>query len=212
MKTYAMYQCLLDRFNAVHTGKTTVGSQIAATGQQCLWGDRQGAVVDTVVIHYVSACEVEPRRPFDLGNILSLFCSLGVSSHYLISREGAVYRLVPDEMRAWHSGASIMPPPDNRQAVNAFSLGIELMATETSGFTDAQYASLGALAQKLEQKFGAMHYVGHDTIAGERAVALGLRKTPKPDPGPLFGWERFYREKSSTHSTINMDGHCTDRR
>jgi N-acetyl-anhydromuramyl-L-alanine amidase AmpD len=39
-----------------------------------------------------------------------------------------------------------------------------------------------------------MIYVGHDQIAGERAVAMGLRKEPKTDPGPLFDWD-FFMEK-----------------
>jgi N-acetyl-anhydromuramyl-L-alanine amidase AmpD len=30
-------------------------------------------------------------------------------------------------------------------------------------------------------------------IAGERAVAMGLRKEPKVDPGPLFDWGFFHR-------------------
>jgi len=36
-----------------------------------------------------------------------------------------------------------------------------------------------------------MVYVGHEDIAGERAVKLGLRKDIKTDPGNNFDWGKF---------------------
>jgi AmpD protein len=98
-------------------------------------------------------------------------------------------------MKAWHAGGSIMPEPDNRRAVNDFSIGIELMATAASGFTTAQYRTLARLSVDIERRHArGFSYAGHDQIAGERAVALGLRAEKKVDPGALFGWERFYKE------------------
>jgi N-acetyl-anhydromuramyl-L-alanine amidase AmpD len=85
-----------------------------------------------------------------------------------------------------------MPEPDNRIGVNDFSIGIELMATEKSGFTMLQYKSLCNLCDSIEMRYGrTFSYVGHDQIAGERAVALGLRKEIKQDPGNLFDWQYF---------------------
>ncbi|MCL2219027.1 MAG: N-acetylmuramoyl-L-alanine amidase [Chitinispirillia bacterium] len=95
-------------------------------------------------------------------------------------------------MRAWHAGASIMPEPDNRKGANEFAIGIELMATAKSGFTDAQYNSLAELCKDIEKRRSKkMTYVGHDQIAGKRAVDMKLRADAKPDPGPLFDWGRF---------------------
>jgi N-acetyl-anhydromuramyl-L-alanine amidase AmpD len=37
----------------------------------------------------------------------------------------------------------------------------------------------------------AFTYVGHEHIAGERAVRLGLRKDRKVDPGDAFDWNGF---------------------
>lgn len=189
--------CLLDHHNRTSSGETTVGEKIDRSGKQHLWEPRKHGVIDTVVIHYISAVEIDSRHPYELSSILDIFCTYGVSSHYLISRRGKVYRLVPEDCKAWHAGASIMPSPDNRTGVNEFSVGIELMATHDSGFTDLQYRSLCQLCSELEFRNRVkFSYVGHDQIAGLRAVEMGFRKEPKPDPGPLFDWELFLNSMS----------------
>ncbi len=183
---------LLEQANTTLIGTATLGVLVAATGKTALWSDRSGAPVDVTVLHYSSAINRFPDDPFSLGKVLSIFCEYGVSSHFIIDRDGGVFRLVPLEKKAWHCGGSIMPEPDSRQGVNDFSVGIELLATAESGFTNQQYAALAELCITNEEALGqAMHYIGHDAIAGERAVALGLRQDPKIDPGPLFDWRRF---------------------
>ncbi len=187
--------CLLDVRNEMRIDNTTVGGMIAKTGKSRLWGEREGAAVDTIVVHYISAIETNPRRWFDPKSIMPIYIECGVSSHYMIDRDGVVYRLVPEAMRAWHCGGSIMPAPDNRRSVNEFSIGVELIATDDSGFTGRQYCALGRLCREIEERYGAMRYVGHQDVAGARAVELGLRTEPKIDPGPLFEWRRFFQEK-----------------
>jgi len=187
-------ECLLSGGNDYPVGASTIGAMIASSGKEHLWDERAGGIdtVDTVVIHYMSAVAVAPDDPYNLGRLLKIFCDCGVSSHYLIDRDGNIYNLVPEDKKAWHAGVSVMPEPDNRHGVNEFSIGIELLATERSGFTEAQYEALRRLCNDIEERrHKKMVYVGHDTIAGERAVALGLRKEPKVDPGPLFDWSRI---------------------
>jgi len=187
-----IYDCILDDGNDFAVGASTVGGLIASSGKRHLWVERAGGQVDTVVVHYMSAVNIDPERPYDLGRLLGIFCEYGVSSHYLITRRGKVYRLVPEEAKAWHAGLSIMPEPDNREGVNEFSVGIELAATADSGFTESQYGALCRLCRDIERRHGRrMAYVGHDQIAGARAVAMGIRADAKPDPGPLFDWKRF---------------------
>ncbi|HEY3416512.1 MAG TPA: N-acetylmuramoyl-L-alanine amidase, partial [Armatimonadota bacterium] len=94
---------------------------------------------------------------------------------------------------AWHAGGSIMPAPDNRRNVNRFSIGIENVATASSGFTDAQYRALSALITDIKHRHSIKHIVGHDQIGGERAVGMGLRRDVKPDPGPRFDWARLHQ-------------------
>ncbi|MDR2971825.1 MAG: N-acetylmuramoyl-L-alanine amidase [Bacteroidales bacterium] len=190
-----IYDCFLDDKNEFAVDNTTIGKMIAQAGKQHLWGPHKAeARIDTVVIHYMSAVYVTPDDPYNVGQLLKLFCDYGVSCHYLITREGEIYRLVPEEARAWHCGGSIMPDPDNRRNVNDFSIGIELAATAKSGFTEAQYDALCKLCADIEERHGiGMKYIGHDHIAGKRAVELSLRKDIKTDPGPLFDWDYFTR-------------------
>jgi len=190
-----MKNCFLDDKNRFVVDGITVGEKIASSGKVHLWEERAHGSVDTVVIHYMSAVNIAPQRPYDLDLLLGIFCDYGVSCHYLISRRGKVLRLVPEEKKAWHCGGSIMPEPDNRTGVNEFSIGIELAAAAQSGFTASQYNSLCKLCVDIEKRHGReMRYVGHDQIAGERAAARGLRKDCKTDPGPLFDWN-FFLEK-----------------
>ncbi len=187
--------CYLDVNNSMPIGELTVAELIRKQGKMHLWEERTSSVIDTVVIHHISAVVDFPDDLYNSAHIMQLFCTYGVSSHYLIDRRGDICILVPEQLKAWHCGPSIMPPPDSRRGVNDFSIGIELMGTEQSGYTDAQYDSLVALCKDIESRRGPMKYVGHEDVAGEAAVLLGLRAVAKTDPGPLFDWERFERER-----------------
>jgi N-acetyl-anhydromuramyl-L-alanine amidase AmpD len=189
-----IHELLLHTTTTTPLGSSTAGALVAATGKEYLWGPRQAATVDVVVIHAMSAEERVPDDPFNLESIIRLFCEYGVSAHYLITRRGSVIRFVPEVFKAWHCGGSIMPEPDNRIAVNDFSIGIELLGIRTGKYTGAQYQSLCRLCAGIEKTAGrVMTYVGHDQIAGARAVGLGLRNESKWDPGAQFEWDRFHR-------------------
>lgn len=188
-------QCLLDSDNPIEVLGTPLSERILHQNKQHLWEERESGIVNTVVIHYMSAVERQPADPYNIEEILAIFCEYSVSSHYLIDRAGCIRQLVPEEKKAWHSGASIMPEPDSRQGVNDFSIGIELIGMIDSGFTDAQYQSLALLCRGIESRWNIISYVGHQDIAGKRAVELGLRSDIKTDPGLLFDWQRFYNLK-----------------
>jgi N-acetyl-anhydromuramyl-L-alanine amidase AmpD len=185
-------ECPLDASNGLPVDGVPISSRVLAQGKKRLWDARPARSADVVVIHYTSAINVDGRRPFDLGLILRIFCDYGVSSHYLVERNGRVLRLVPEDAKAWHAGGSVMPPPDGRKMVNSFSIGIELVATPDSGFTKKQFAACVRLCRDIERRHGrSFTYVGHEDIAGTKAVRLGLRKDVKNDPGPLFDWKLF---------------------
>ena len=187
-----IHNCLLDQSNDRLVDGRTVGERISTAGYRCLWSERTKPV-DTIVIHYISAVERIPDTPFDFDAILQIFCDYAVSSHYCITRQGAAFRLVNETDKAWHCGKSIMPWPDMREGVNDFSIGIELVATENSGFTDAQYATVIALCSDIEKRYSrCFNILGHEHVAGERAVRMGLRDDKKSDPGPLFKWGDLY--------------------
>ncbi len=76
-----------------------------------------GVVPDAIVLHATTG----PARPSLnwLANPNS-----GVSIHYLIDRDGTVYQMVEEAMRAWHAGPSDF---NGRSRWNEFSIGIELV-------------------------------------------------------------------------------------
>jgi len=185
-------ECFLDIYNDIQAGDSTVSNLISKQSKSCLWAVRQTPIIDTIVIHFISGSDYDPIHAFDLDLILKVFCEKSVSSHYLIQRDGTIFYLVPENQKAWHCGGSIMPPPDGRVGVNDFSIGIELVATFDSGFTEPQYISLQLLRADIEKRLQKKcSIVGHDEIAGKQAVTLGLRNDIKPDPGPLFNWNRI---------------------
>lgn len=121
-------------------------------------------------------------QTFSVDAICGIFEFYGVSAHYVIDREGRIFELVAPERVAFHAGPSEMPAAmGGAKGVNAFSIGIELLATETSGFTDLQYSAVSSLANALRARFPTIQYfVGHSDIAPGR----------KTDPEG-FNWSRF---------------------
>lgn len=139
-----------------------------------------GQSIDTIVIHSLSA-EGHTDK-FEALNCIQTLDSCKVSAHYLITRDGEVWKLVEEEKRAWHAGESKMPfPDDHRQGVNHFSIGIELIGTEQGGFTEEQYVSLAAITKDIAARHPIRTVVGHNHIAPSR----------KSDPGVNFNWKRY---------------------
>lgn len=148
-----------------------------------------GTPVELLVIHNISL----PPGEFGGPGILELFTNrldpkvhpyyagiahLRVAAHFLIRREGELIQFVPCAKRAWHAGVSHWR---GREGCNDFSLGIELEGTDQSGYAQAQYASLEALARSLCAHYPIVEALGHSDIAPAR----------KTDPGPLFDWSRM---------------------
>ncbi|MCW1887013.1 N-acetylmuramoyl-L-alanine amidase [Luteolibacter flavescens] len=193
--------------------------------------------IDTVVIHHVSAInwdepgagineEIKAEmasqaatlhgdaKAFSPELCRAIFLGSGVSCHYMIDREGQVFRLVPESLAAWHAGVSKMPAPDDRTKVNDFSIGIELIGMHPSnyprladpekgkGYTPEQYESLRSLLLNICGRHPITHVVGHDEIAGDSAISRGIqRDIPKTDPGPDFDWSRV-RQSGSYHPIL----------
>jgi len=109
-----------------------------------------------------------------------------VSTHWCIDEDGTIYRLVPEEMRAWHAGLSYWR---RRHMVNDTSVGIELVNPGHEfgyrPFPPSQMDALISLAGDIVARYGilAANVVGHSDIAPLR----------KQDPGELFDWARLAR-------------------
>jgi AmpD protein len=147
--------------------------------------------IDLLVIHAISL----PEGNYNTQLIKDLFFNklkpgkdeflksiqdLKVSSHFLITRQGALIQFVPTHKRAWHAGQSNFK---GRVNCNDFSIGIELEGCDKEEFEEEQYFILQELTRFLLKEFSIPKeaIVGHVDIAPSR----------KTDPGPYFAWEKY---------------------
>ena len=104
-----------------------------------------------------------------------------VSAHWLVGRDGRQVALVPEDRRAWHSGAGRW---GDVRDVNSRSIGIELDNDGASPFPEAQVVALIDLLGTVVARHPAItpsRILGHSDVAPERKV----------DPGTLFPWNRL---------------------
>ncbi|MGA9575504.1 MAG: N-acetylmuramoyl-L-alanine amidase [Lysobacterales bacterium] len=169
----------------------------------------QDTRVRIIVIHHTSS------NFQDSLNILTKDSGNPVSSHYLVPEPNdasytdnklKLYKLVPEEDRAWHAGKSYWA---GKTALNDMSVGIEIVnqtycrkselatpadATDQApdticfypDFAESQMQMLidllkGITARHTEVK--PTDIVGHSDIAPQRKI----------DPGPRFPWQRLYQ-------------------
>jgi len=107
-----------------------------------------------------------------------------VSAHYMVEEDGRVFRLVPEERRAWHAGKSFWR---GTRDVNSASIGVEIVNPGHEfgyrAFPDAQIAAVIELLGDIRSRWRIedVDIVGHADVAPER----------KEDPGELFPWKRL---------------------
>jgi N-acetylmuramoyl-L-alanine amidase len=105
----------------------------------------------------------------------------GVSSHYLVDEDGAVLRLVPEERRAFHAGASYWR---GHRELNGRSIGIEIVNPGHEwGYRDFPVLQLAAvcdlcLALLDRHPIPKRNVIAHSDVAPDR----------KQDPGEKFDW------------------------
>ncbi len=143
------------------------------------FNDRKTAI-NMLVVHYteMESAEAAIERLCDV--------EAGVSAHYLISEDGVVTRLVPEEKRAWHAGKSYWRGESD---VNSASIGIELdhpgHGLGYREFSEAQIEALVPLMARIVKQYDIprANVIGHSDVAPARKI----------DPGELFPWDRIAR-------------------
>jgi len=111
-----------------------------------------------------------------------------VSSHYLISREGKIIKMVDEKNIAWHAGKSKW---SNFTNLNNQSIGIELVNRGHQffyeNFSKKQILKLVLLCKTLIKKYKikTTNILGHSDIAPLR----------KMDPGEKFPWKYLSKKK-----------------
>jgi N-acetylmuramoyl-L-alanine amidase len=138
--------------------------------------------IKLLVIHY-TGMQSERESIMRLCNPKSR-----VSSHFVISQSGKIYRLVQDDQIAWHAGKSCWGKYKN---LNKNSIGIELVNKgHEFGYTNfkkKQLSSLIKICKILIKKYKIKkrNIIGHSDIAPLRKI----------DPGEKFPWKELADKK-----------------
>ncbi len=99
-----------------------------------------------------------------------------VSYHYLVGRDGTIYRLVPDGRRAWHAGKAVW---QGEKDVNGISVGCAF-SNRNDGkepLTAAQVTAMQELVASLQDKYGPLDVTTH------AQVSPGRKDDPERVPG-----------------------------
>jgi N-acetylmuramoyl-L-alanine amidase len=139
-----------------------------------------GAPIDMLVLHYTGMKNAQAaldrlRDP-----------EAKVSAHYVVDEDGTVFRLVPEERRAFHAGTSYWRGHRN---LNGRSIGIEIVNPGHEwGYRDFPVLQLSAVCDLCleilsRHPIPARNIVAHSDVAPNR----------KEDPGEKFDWEGFAR-------------------
>tara|TARA_B100000686_G_scaffold229715_1_gene237118 strand:- start:90 stop:815 length:726 start_codon:yes stop_codon:yes gene_type:complete len=138
--------------------------------------NRTNKSIKLIIIHY-TGMQSERESLLRLRNPKSK-----VSSHYVISQNGKIYRLVQDNKIAWHAGKSCWGKYKN---LNKKSIGIELVNKghrfDYTNFKKKQLKSLIQICKTLIKKYKIKkkNIVGHSDVAPLRKI----------DPGEKFPWK-----------------------
>lgn len=126
-----------------------------------------------VIIHHTAqnSCD-ETLRTFTVPGTRE------VSAHYVICRDGTVFHMLNDLLRAHHAGVSKW---GNNTDLNSSSIGIELDNNGFENFSEAQINSLLTLLDRLKKAYSipTSNFIGHGDIAPTR----------KNDPNWRFPWK-----------------------
>lgn len=130
--------------------------------------------IDTIVIH--AAAQTEASDLIDLLEERELSC------HYVVDREGEVFKLVDEKHRAWHAGAGVWRGESD---INSNSIGIELCngLFGEEPYTQKQMEALKELCLDLMERYDIkpINVIGHSDMAPTRKI----------DPGTMFPWQEF---------------------
>jgi N-acetylmuramoyl-L-alanine amidase len=149
-----------------------------------------------VIIHHTAqdSCE-QTLRTFTLKKTQ-------VSAHYVICKDGTVYHMLNDYLRAHHAGAAKW---GNTSDINSSSIGIELDNNGFQNFDERQINSLLVLLERLKKSFSipTANFIGHGDIAPTR----------KNDPNWRFPWKQlsdkgfglWWSDTAKVNPTQNFD-------
>ncbi len=101
-----------------------------------------------------------------------------VSAHRIVGLNGEHYKMVDDDIQAWHAVEN-----------NPYYLGIELeQLTVNDPYSEEQYKVAAKIVKEWSRKYG--FEINRQNIVGHEETEQGKRAR-KTDPGPMFDWDKF---------------------
>ncbi|WP_254055013.1 N-acetylmuramoyl-L-alanine amidase [Kiloniella sp. EL199] len=175
--------------------------KINTTFQSPNFGPRpEGSEIDMLLLHYTGMKAGKEA--------LERLCDRAaqVSAHYLIEENGEIFKLVPEEQRAWHAGLAYW---NGETDINSCSIGIEIVNPGHEWgyrpFPAAQMEAVIILSKGILERHSipAQRVLAHSDVAPDR----------KEDPGELFNWEilakqgiGLFPDKTTENNSISKDG------
>jgi N-acetylmuramoyl-L-alanine amidase len=161
--------------------------------------DERALPISMLVFHYTGMA--------DAASAIARLCDpdARVSCHYLVAEDGQILRMVDEEKRAWHAGASYWRGITD---VNSASIGIEIVNPGHGlGYRPFPEEQISALIPLVADIVGR-HRITRGNIVGHSDVAPAR----KQDPGELFPWGQLARLRLALpRPTRNlMDPNWTD--
>ncbi len=141
-----------------------------------------------IVLHYTAGGSAKGTKAyFDRPKLEASRAKLreggdvNVSAHFLVDRDGTIFRLMPETRMARHA-----------IGVNHVAIGVENVGDEDKyPLTDAQVEANAALVRDLVSRHSIELLVGHHEVRALEGTDWFVERDPtyrnkKPDPGPRF--------------------------
>lgn len=150
--------------------------------------DQQTATIEPsmVVVHWTAVPTLESTfdvfNPVHLGGRpeLTSASNLNVSAHFLVDRDGTIFRLLPDTTFARHT-----------IGLNYMAIGIENIGGPDAPLTKAQLKANTELIRYLHKKHQLTYVIGHHEYYAFQGTEIWKETDPnyltqKQDPGDRF--------------------------
>lgn len=137
-----------------------------------------GTRISTIVLHHTAGASAESTIQYQRSPLVRS------SYHYIIERDGTIYKCVPVSERAWHAGISKGPEGSD---VNNYSIGISL-ANRGNGeaYPFEQVLACQELIDELWSKIPSLRF-----ITTHRLIAPGRKIDPK-----AFAFHNFAKTRT----------------
>ena len=135
--------------------------------------------ITNIIIH--SVFNNSGGEKYDIDLVIKQFSTYHVCSHYVIGRDGTIYRLTDESNVAYHAGKSQLP--NGKSNINSTSIGIEILTSFDESPTENQMVALVQLVRDIKKRSPIEYVLRHSDIAPGR----------KTDPWNM-DWDGFIKQ------------------